>query len=471
MSTLRPRFVRLLAFGFVMMPCFEQVRAVDYYLSPTGKDSNSGTSLATPWATFAHAWKELHPGDILYLLDGIYRQSIEPNVRNGQPGAPITVKALNDGQAMIDGEGIRETVTLGGGDNPTVGHYFIVEGIVAANSSKNVYEITGSHNVLRRVSGYNANTDENVSVIAINYPSAQYNLVEDCVAAGTGRKMIILWHSSKNIVRRCFANWQGWDGRNACQEWPWGENIDVYGSNDNIIENSIGYGSVPYFSITVRTNDAEHGASGNKMLGDIAVYAGMNRDGRAINWPSSRLGPTSCTAMRDWTSSGQRSGFKSYSHDGRFDGNMWQDILAWGNAGHGFSATGNVLPVKASINRATIINNGLDNGYRGNTKDGPIGTDVVFTPELLAMSITDSAIEGTSYNGEGARLEHRYVNGVLMDGSDGQPAQPLWPWPMESRIRTELNLSVTDEVYYGIVKGNAPPVPPTLRLLDGLAPR
>ncbi len=48
-------------------------------------------------------------------------------------------------------------------------------------------------------------------------------------------------------------------------------------------------------------------------------------------------------------------------------------------------------------------------------------------------------IQGTEHQGEGARLTHRYVDGVLTD-------QPLWPWPMEERIQREMGLSVTREM-------------------------
>lgn len=50
------------------------------------------------------------PGDTLYLLDGIYTSQnstktaiIRPNQRDGLAGSPITIKALNDGKAIIDG--------------------------------------------------------------------------------------------------------------------------------------------------------------------------------------------------------------------------------------------------------------------------------------------------------------------------------------------------------------------------------
>ena len=64
------------------------------------------------------------------------------------------------------------------------------------------------------------------------------------------------------------------------------------------------------------------------------------------------------------------------------------------------------------------------------------------------LSITNSRIDmikptGASITGE-VILKNRYIDGVLKDGSDGTPAQPLWPWPMEQRIQDEMGISVTN---------------------------
>ena len=95
--------------------------AADYYVSPAGSDANSGTSQSAPVKTFNKAWQLLYPGDTLYLMDGTYYQSLEPNVRDGGPNPVInindytaypldhpqriknyiTVKALNDGKTII----------------------------------------------------------------------------------------------------------------------------------------------------------------------------------------------------------------------------------------------------------------------------------------------------------------------------------------------------------------------------------
>ncbi len=119
------RWVRTSTLFFVALAfaCVAQIAAAQsalaatYYISPNGSDGNNGTSTGSAWKTFEQAWDVLQPGDTLLLLDGTYTESttglVQPNIRNGEPGKPITIKALNDGKAVIDGEGEYIPVRLG----------------------------------------------------------------------------------------------------------------------------------------------------------------------------------------------------------------------------------------------------------------------------------------------------------------------------------------------------------------------
>jgi hypothetical protein len=430
-----------------------------YYLSPSGSDSNSGTSENQAWATFNRAWLDLYPGDTLILLDGVYYQSLNPNIRNGEAGKPITVKAKNDGKAIIDGEYKRIPIKLG--DTwPPIGDYFILEGIIAKNSSGMVIQIHGrKNNILRRISAYNANTDTNSAVIGVLWESSQHNLIEDCVAAGTGRKMLYTFKGENNIFRRCFVDWQAWDGREWHDCWPWGDGIEVYNGSFNIIENSIAYSMNPTWAINIMANDPKAKAIGNKVLGSIAVLAGMREDKSVMDWGNLRPQPTNHTCIRDFTWPSQRVGFMVYGA-GEIRDNLWQDFYSWGNAGLGLSiAPSNYLHPNTGnnvIRRATINNNGLDNPWQY----GGVETDVLKS-ELDRFIVEDSNIANIfinwspngernliSMSGEGARLINRYINGVLTD-------EPLWPWPMEERIQAELGYSVTD-IFTKIIFGEGP---------------
>ena len=412
-----------------------------YYISPAGDDSRSGLSEAEAWATFDRAWQALYPGDTLILLDGVYLQSIIPNQRNGEPGRPITIRAKNDGEAIIDGQHQRVPVHL------ESKKYYVIEGIVAINSTYHVFWIRGGdHNSLRRVSGYNADTDDNAHVFVI--VSSEHNLIEDCAASGTGRKMVLIFMAENNIIRRCYTDWREWDGREWGSCWPWGEGVEIYGGSFNVIENSIAYGHTSRAGISLMAQYPQT-AIGNKILGTMAVLSGMQEDVTPMVWGDTRPRPTDFTCVQkfdQWPS--LRSGFR-VGDNGDIRDNLLQDIFAWGSAGLGltFHQAGTYLPiVNNHVVRATIINNGLDNP----NIFGGIQTDAIHS-ELVSRfdSVENSKIENifinhlsdgsrnmTSMTGEGARLTNRYIDGLLT-------SEPLWPWPMEDRIQAELGFSVT----------------------------
>lgn len=410
----------------------------NFFLSPNGNDSHSGRSPDQAWSTFERAWLQLKPGDVLTLLDGVYYQSLSPSI-TGQPGKPITIRAQNDGQAIIDGQGVRIPVQF---PYTSVSYHFIIEGIVARNSSEHVFYVRGSHNVLRRVSGYNANTDTNAHIFVV---MGDYNLVEDCVAFGTGRKMLLVFQGSHNTIRRCFADWREWDGRNWHDCWPWGEGIELYNASYNIIENAIAYGHTSRAAISLLSQGGV-ASNGNNILGSMAIRSGMKEDGTPMVWGNTRPQPSEYTCVAkiyEWPQ--YMSGFAVTSSGGILHDNLLQDIFASGNARYGLSfhtATSNNDLKNNRVNRATVFNNGLNE--LTNPFWGPVGTSAMESELANFTGIEQSNIENiwtgstfTFQNGEGARLTNRYVDGVLT-------TEPLWPWPMEDRIQAELGISVTD---------------------------
>ena len=237
------------------------------------------------------------PGDTLLLLDGTYTAAttgmVQPDIRNGEPGKPITIKALNDGKAVIDGEGRNIPVRLGEnwGPHGPIGNWFVVEGLVARNGTLSNFRIEhGNHNVLRRISAYNASLDENALAIAIVW--SDDNLVEDFVAAGTGRYMANVFTSSGNTLRRGFTMWQQWDGRHFCGvSWPNGNNVGVYNSSNTTVENVIAYGR-GLTGIFIQANDDAAVADNNQVLGSMALLQGADYDGSPWTYGTGERQPT-----------------------------------------------------------------------------------------------------------------------------------------------------------------------------------
>ena len=92
-----------------------------YYVSPTGSDSNPGTS-AAPFQTIQHAADIVNPGDTVVVEDGTYNggcaaltQTVTVN-RGGSPGNFVTFKSANKYGAKLDGGKIcRDGWVIGNG--------------------------------------------------------------------------------------------------------------------------------------------------------------------------------------------------------------------------------------------------------------------------------------------------------------------------------------------------------------------
>jgi hypothetical protein len=87
------------------------------YVDPKGSDSNDGTTGA-PLATIQAALDKATPGTQITLAPGVYRETVA-TVRDGAPGAPITIKGPESGK---DRAGRYQAVLYGTGRVFSVNH-------------------------------------------------------------------------------------------------------------------------------------------------------------------------------------------------------------------------------------------------------------------------------------------------------------------------------------------------------------
>jgi hypothetical protein len=442
-----------------------------YYISPTGSDSNDGTSEQSPIATFNRAWTLMFPGDTLVLMDGTYHQELIPYIA-GDGQRYIYIKAQHDGQAILDGQGERIAINIGHWSGQ---QYIVLDGLVAKNGTMGtvVLEEEAHHIIVRRVSAYDASVDHNGRIILIGQ-NTHDNLLVDCVAMGTGRKAISAYNASGNItIRRCLASSEEWDGRDWPQDaWPWTENIDLYETSNSVIENSISYGQVARYGVTVRAKDGTSWpADNNQILGTMSVFAGLDV---RTNPPTIRdwdNRPGGGTVVNPYVPH-YRVGFMFLGGNpaiGTANNNLFRDVFAYGNGSYGFYLSReddpyNSDPENLTIDHATFTGNTQEETYLEETSptydSGELGTDIRAEDieEILARggSISNSRIDKiyheahwsdpeltedyyTDMTGQGARLDNRYVDGVLTN-------KPLWPWPMDSRVEAERGFNVTEKM-------------------------
>ena len=92
--------------AFLTITSLTGTLAADYYVSPQGKDSNTGTE-THPWLTIAKAADTLKAGDTVYIRGGTYAPQTPITPKNsGTPDKPITYRAYPEEVVTIDGQNV-----------------------------------------------------------------------------------------------------------------------------------------------------------------------------------------------------------------------------------------------------------------------------------------------------------------------------------------------------------------------------
>ncbi len=84
---------------FLLLICRIPLFGVDYYVAPTGDNSDPGTNWATAWSNISFAALQVSAGDTVYVADGTYIGQVTI-FSDGTAGSPITFQATN--RAVID---------------------------------------------------------------------------------------------------------------------------------------------------------------------------------------------------------------------------------------------------------------------------------------------------------------------------------------------------------------------------------
>ena len=100
---LTSRLRRLLAASlFLLVAAPTVLFATDYYVSPSGNDTHSGTSPGEAFATIQKAASIMTAGDTCHIREGVYRETVTP-VNSGTSGAPIRFVRYQDEVVEVTG--------------------------------------------------------------------------------------------------------------------------------------------------------------------------------------------------------------------------------------------------------------------------------------------------------------------------------------------------------------------------------
>ena len=441
-----------------------RAEAVTYYISPSGSDSNSGTSSTSPWKTFDNAVRKLRAGDSLVLKNGTYnasnsgylRVACGSNAVNGTASQPITVRAENERQAWIKSDGL---------SNPAIIRncaYWIVEGLRFstadnANAPKgpggavllyNMSNFTFRRNLLQYNNRY-FNGAIFVTETAMTNSLIEENEFYDYHRNGVA----IAQGSNNNIIRRNYINSRG--RADIAGGYPSGNakngdtGVACYPCNNNIYENNIIDNVDVGFDVIAAGNTSD-----NRFYGNIVVNSGRGVNTLARGDNTARMPHRNY--FYDFVAIGNREyGFSSASsEDTRCDNCSLIDngggLRAVRDPNVGFQGDGrysvfsdNTLAynnnTNGNINAGLIINTSIGswtflidymNSFGHGTNFSPAASHASITNEMsinpqlgtCKIWIPDvSPMKGAGKDGRdiGANVLYRYEGGVLTN-------RPLW---------------------------------------------
>jgi hypothetical protein len=455
----------ILLFAALSITCLQALPAqsATYYISPTGSDSNPGTS-EKPWLTFSYAISPAHAscGDTLVLKDGTYGDGtrtgkVSVTSLDCTAGNELTLTAENQRQAKISDSGNGYAILI------QKSSYIIVDGLYA-RSTDLAGGITGrpiSVSASKQVTIKNSlfrNPNRYANSHTIDLLNSQKILIEDNESYVFHRHCITAWQSSEVVVRRQYCNPRGGriSGGFSAVGAPLGSAdsvMSMYPCQNCILENSIADGTTS--GIYLNEMNASFGGrvvmSGSKVLGSICykcnygngIYLNARkvadldhtpqnitiRDVAIIDFTSKaagiRVSDGVNVTLDHITVLGGGSGVTGIAADDTQYGSIpatnsisMTNILLAGLTGDGFRVTGYDTWKGDKLisygNRTAFQPPPPSNWANTLTKDHGMGTCKVWVP-------TGAAAKGTGTSGSdiGANILYRYTNGVLT-------STPLW---------------------------------------------
>jgi chondroitinase B-like protein len=393
----------VLVFSFMLkVPQVHAQTSCNYYASPSG--TGNGLSASTPFAIKAF-WSIATPGTTLCLLDGTYtgdsaKMIQPPSNFAGTASQPITIRALNEGRVLFDGGGALMPAWL-------QGSYGVLEGVNLRNGSDSTLQISGNHWVIRKVIAWDAKIDGAVVAMA-----GQYNLLEDAAAFGRGRKTIGMGAGRQgpgyNILRRVWSQHNYSAGEASGIEQGYGqdnttlENVVATWDNSSTEPAQV-YGPIESFS-----------TQNSRILGSIFYHTATDR----------RIA-TSYGAFFAHSQGG--AGGKPPTHN-------WfaKHVLAFVHPDHPqFATTPSMWVDFFDIADNNRLEDSVGVGGRSFLRN------VTQTNVRVGTSMAAAIGAGKSIWDELPGICRRYAS-TPGESSSTLTSTPLWPWPMNQRIKDAL---------------------------------
>lgn len=425
-----------------------RIWASTYYLSPTGSDTGTGSSLS-PWKTSTKAFTVARGGDTVIWKDGTYTYA-GGNISNppsGTAGNYLVLKAESDGGAIF--KNYEEAITIDQRAYVQIEGFTIKDGL-----GSHAINITDSNHIkvfrvgVKNGAAWNQRHANVVQLSSLDGVTGTKDcLLEDVWVVGVMRYGILIGgsrgYSERNILRRCVVRF---DGSGSVEPHAgitnYGATTGVDGARNNLVQNCI----------TLDFN-APDNSSGE------GVYAGFYNPHSAVN-----IDFYGCIALKT------REGGWLLNEDGDSSSNDMYNCVVWQPLGYGITGQRGTTPgstieqvtvgaagnsgyasfngAQATIRNSLFYNNGGANS--GATSENynlfynvsASGLNALTSNPLLKY-ITRIETNSPAYQSgqgsatRGATIVKRYgVSGTLHGetGYDQLTSEDLWPFPYQQRI-------------------------------------
>lgn len=473
---------KIIIFLLVFILCFIcRAWAATYYISPSGNDSTGDGSTGTPWKTFNKCFGEMSAGDTLILKDGTYSEAAGTGyisyLGTGSAQAPsgsstsvmTIVQAENEGSVTVDG-GSNGGLFVG---RSTAKHSYVkFQGITFLGGG----QLYNTSYVYLKNCGFYSDNESGGAVFTVGTSDHAngntYNLIEDCWIWGQERLIAINYRADYTVWRRVIIRGDG--GSSASMTGSGNPNVglsiydsaNVSAQNVIIVDRILGSG-YPYADFaTAQHTDGSYLLGPNEWLGCMSLdgpdtgfyfeadYSNANTVTmrNCVSWSPASLGLN--ISSPSWTEQKQDNidvqnmtiGYTGdvgcRIRDNDTGGGILKNCVVTNAGTYGISTT-DITRSYCDVYGSGTAAYYSDGAGTGDKSTDPENDGTPASLQYICRIESGSALDGTGDGGAdfGANIVYKYGTDGAFHGDSGYntlSANALWPWPNESRIRSDF---------------------------------
>jgi hypothetical protein len=430
-------FLFLIFLFFGLLSLTKNSKAATYYVDASQiNDSGNGQTTGTAKKYIESGIALMSSGDTLIINDGTYSTTNDQivNMPNGTVGAYTTIKAANDGGAII-------TATDGFSFNA---NYVQIEGLKFSGTWQKTTD--GNHIKILRCAFQGGPTSGNNINFAVG---TSYVLIEDCWFYGQGgRYKILIYQADHIILRRCVIRQDaGWTVYESDPE----AGVAVYESSNVSLQNVIVIDSTLNYTANYVGSFYQTGHGGNPSSNNVE-YLGcisLNNKGQGFHNDTDD-GGIGCN-LTDFIVYANESGLNTSNTStdmimrrltvGNLDD---RGIQNWGANDITVYDSNFFNLIDATTRNSVTITysnsyNPADLSGTGITNLNPITNGLLYLPRIENASTLKTG--GQSNGQKGAQITKKMGTSGTLHGETGYnilTSEDLWPWPNEDRIKTDF---------------------------------